>query len=169
VQNLTLSMLGPRESQLLNAKAKETEGLLGFAVQMLERHRAALAATDAATHGLLLAAGQAAQDFQGACAGPTTMPKEATQERMWRSTRRFVHMFHLAGGNTVPKAHVLLEHLVQRVPYLRRPRACTTYADESLNGVIARIARSCHRRHFGRAIHCKYKVLAELEAEGLLA
>ena len=146
--------------------------MLDFVVAQLQHHHAALRAAQSGTAtarcDFLLAAGQAAQEFRRACANPATLPDEATQRAMWGALRRFFHMNHLAGGNTVPKSHVMLEHLVQRVPHLGHPSAYTTYADESTNGIIARIARSCHRRQFGRAVHNKYRVLCELEAASLV-
>ena len=53
-----------------------------------------------------------------------------------------------------PKFHLMF-HCIQRAVSQGNPRFSSTYRDESLNGVIARIARSCHRRTWQAMVHHK--------------
>jgi hypothetical protein len=45
---------------------------------------------------------------------------------------------------------------------LGAPKLYATFRDESLNGVVAKVARSCHRNNFSRMVHVKFRRLQAL-------
>lgn len=53
-----------------------------------------------------------------------------------------------------PKCHFMI-HLIQRALFKGNPCKYGTYRDESFNGLIAKIARACHRRTWANVIHWK--------------
>ena len=75
---------------------------------------------------------------------------------------RHVNMRVRAGGEVQPKHHLML-HLVQRCLRFGNPKYYWTYRDESSNGIVTKIARSCYRRRFMMAVHDKFKWLTALD------
>ena len=60
-----------------------------------------------------------------------------------------------------PKHHGLVE-MTKAMPFSGNPAFSSTYNDESLNSVIARIARSVHPKNFTIEVLCKYFLLRSL-------
>ena len=163
--NLTEKMLGKSHKPMLNVKAAEAKGLLAFVLELLEE-----AVPKLVEHGpfrmrgeFLLQAARAAVEVntllssQGANVEVT--PQE--QQTLMDHYIRHVTMFRRGGGCLLPKHHLMV-HLIQQCRSLGAPWLRATYFDESLNGVIARIARSSHRNTFSETIHYKYAALQEL-------
>ena len=71
---------------------------------------------------------------------------------------RFLSFYSKAGGPLVPKTHFMV-HLIQRALFKGNPKKYNAYRDESFNGMIAKIARSCHRRTRSNVIHWKCQSL----------
>ena len=80
------------------------------------------------------------------------------QVKMWEAFSRHVHLYLRTGGTCLPKYHLMM-HMLHRVAIHGNPSSYSTYRDESLNGVLAKIARSCHRSAFGFGCHWKYQLL----------
>ena len=157
-------MIGKADRPNLSAKAAETHGLLGFVVDCLERHRSKLATVSEAVKlqaELLLASGQAALRFdQILSENPRHMTQDALRSLM-NSYLLHASLYDRSGGSYAPKHHLMV-HCVQRALYLGNPRAYTTYRDESLNGVIAKIAATCHSAVFAESVHRKVSIVTQL-------
>ena len=157
VWNLTLKMLGSPARPELNAKAAESNGLLDFAVDLLAKNIEALG-DDA--RGLLEACRSALQVHNIM----RTTPKEMTRadaEMLMHAYVRHASLFERAGGRLAPKHH-LMAHCVQQTLVHGNPRFHHTYRDESLNGVIAKIARTSARATFASTTHYKFGLLQNL-------
>ena len=61
----------------------------------------------------------------------------------------------------MPKHHWMV-HCVQQPPTFGNPRFHHTYRDESLNGVIAKIAKTSARSTFAVTVHRKFGILQQL-------
>ena len=85
----------------------------------------------------------------------------ATQQQMLDLYLRFTRLYFDAGGDLKPKHHQLI-HMFQRIWLHGNPRFTQTYRDESLNGIIGKIARSCHYRTFQRLTHHKFDIMQRL-------
>ena len=72
-----------------------------------------------------------------------------------------LHLYHLLGGDNRPKHHQMM-HLIHKCGTRGHPSLYATFRDESLNGVVARIARGCHRSTFQVSVHVKLKRLQAL-------
>ena len=162
--NLTLKMLGTLSKPALNAKAKETQGLLHFAVELLEANRAAvrLAKPDETDRiEMLIVAGRHAMHFEQMLAD---LPRAITDEqraRLFAAYSSHVRCFKLAGAELKPKAHAML-HCIQRSKVLGSPRFYHTYRDESMNRIIANIAVASHRALFAVSVFMKFAVMQQL-------
>lgn len=145
-------------------KAAEAHGLLEFAVELLqflapEFQRIGGAKLD--EYILLLAAGQAALELDQILASCQFDITEESKNDMFDSYLSFGILFERAGGDIKPKFHLLL-HCFASSFEKGNPRYYTTYQDESLNGVIAGIAASSHRRNWQATIHRKINMLTAL-------
>ena len=165
IWNITFKMLGKPGAPLLSAKAAETVGLLDFVVEQLTEHSAKIENMKPAAKlegDLLLRAGRVAQHIEKLLNEmPPVMSAELQQELLDHFVR-FGSLVHRAGMALKPKYHLLL-HMCRRTSRSGNPRfSGSTYRDESLNGVVAAIARSCHRWTFGIRVHQKLWVLDTL-------
>ncbi|CAE7761127.1 unnamed protein product [Symbiodinium sp. CCMP2456] len=162
VWNLTLNMLA---GKYLKAKAAETHGLLNFVVDRLGKHSEILAsASQAASFDLLLRAGMAAMDFDAVLAAhPRAIDSEACG-LLFDKYNRFICLSARAEVPLMPKCHMMY-HMIQRAVHKGNPRMYSTYIDESLNGDIARVCRSVHRRGWALAVYRKLSMLEQLAAE----
>ena len=141
VWNLSLCMLGKTQRPSLNAKAKETHGLLEFTVKMLEDH---IGFTDnqpalKCVWVNLIEAGKAALMFDSIINTDSNVLNETEINDMFVSFQRFACLYANAGGETIPKFHLMF-HLIQRSRVLGNPRKHMTYYHENVNGQIAKIA-----------------------------
>ena len=106
----------------------------------------------------LLAAGESAIHLEHLFA---TFPRTLNRDQqldLFNTFLRHTVLFERAGGILRPKHHLML-HCLRRSGFLGNPRYYTTYRDESLNGVVARIARSTHRWSLMRTCHRKFNGL----------
>ena len=158
VWNLTVKMLGKESNPNIKTKANETLHLLEFAVSLLESHADAL---EPVTQKFLLASGRAAVKVNEIIRTSPRLMSPETQQRLLDEYVRHCAMYVRAGGTLVPKHHIML-HCIQRCGELGNPRFYSCYRDESLNGVLVKIARSAHRLCFMKTVHSKFKVLGKL-------
>ena len=70
-----------------------------------------------------------------------------------------------AGLALLPKCHMMY-HMIQRAVRKGNPRMYSTYIDESLNGVIARVCRSVHRRGWALEVYRKLAMMECFQQEG---
>ena len=154
VWNLTIKESNP----CLKAKASESRHLLDFAVSLLEEHVDKL---DAVQGPFLLASGRAAQQVNAVIRECPRVMAVADQQRLLNAYLRHCSLYCRAGGVLAPKHHLMI-HYIQRISYLGNPRFYSCYQDESLNGVVVKIARSCHRLTFMHSVHNKYRWAGQL-------
>ena len=160
--NLTLNMLA---GKYLKAKAAETHGLLNFVVDRIGKHSESLASTSqAASFDLLLRAGKAAMDFDAVLAAHPRAIDAETCGLLFDNYNRFICLATRAEVPRMPKLHMMY-HMIQRALLKGNPRMYTTYIDESLNGDIARVCRSVHRRGWALAVYRKLSMLEQLLAD----
>ena len=168
-----MSMIGKRDSPGMSTKAAETEGLLEFVHGLLKTHMDQFVASGATDEirqhihlsaKLLLAASTSAMDFEALLKNCKRNVPLETQEQLLVEYKRFNVLFSRAGGHLNPKNHLML-HLIQGLDFHGNARYYHTYNDESFNGVIARIARSCHRLCWSEVIFRKVFTASLLELE----
>ena len=157
VWNLTLKMLGKKSKPLLTAKAAETKGLLEFVVLQLQERRAVLETLKPKNRlvgELLLEAGISALKFEHLLKQLPLDINESGRQELSSSFNHFIQCYWKAGGEVKPKVH-MMRHLIRRSSGLGNPRSYSQFRNESVNGVLARIARSCHRRSWNIMVHKK--------------
>jgi hypothetical protein len=141
-------------------KAAEARGLLDFVVELLKADVPNLGGHGEKQKGeLLLACGMSALKVDVALRSceMVAMPLD-TQQQLLNDYAHHVNLYYRAGGILRPKHHMMF-HLILDSSKKGRPSLWATFRDESLNGVIAGIARSCHRNRFGEVIHFKFSAL----------
>ena len=109
---------------------------------------------------LWLEAGRAAKSFELSIAQADDVVSCKLRQTMFDSYMRFVTLFDRGGGSLKPKHHAIL-HLVLETASRGNPRLYSTYRNESLNGILARVARSCHRSCWETRVHEKFSVLQQ--------
>jgi hypothetical protein len=157
-------MLGKKSAPLISIKAAEAKGLLEFVVKLLGEDVPKLAPAEKMRGELLLACGQSAWRVELALrnSGAISLTRDQRQQLLNDYTHH-VTLYHRAGGLLKPKHHALF-HMILDSSWKGAPSLYATFRDESLNGVIARIARSCHRNRFGEVIHFKFSALQAMAA-----
>jgi hypothetical protein len=158
VWSLTVKMLGPEWNPCLNAKASENRHLLDFCVSMVERHHDYL---ELNVGRFLLFSGRAAQLCNQIIRDSPRLMPLAEQQQLLDAYVRHCMTFTRAGGVLVPKHHLMI-HCIQRIAFLGNPRFYHCYHDESLNGVVVKIAKSCHRMTFMRSVHEEFRWAGKL-------
>jgi hypothetical protein len=165
VWNLTLQMLGKKKSPMLSIKAAEAKGLLEFVVKLLEADVPKLNEREQMRGQLLLACGKAAWRVELALRNTSQISMSvADRQQLLTDYTHHVVLFHRAGGVLKPKHHMMF-HLILDASWKGSPSLWATFRDESLNGVLAGIARSCHRNRFGEVIHFKFAALQSMIGE----
>ena len=81
-------------------------------------------------------------------------------QRLFDAYLKHATLFARGGGRLRPKHHVMF-HLAWQVKEKGNPRLFSTYLDESLNGVIAKIARSAHKSCWETMVHRRFAVLQQ--------
>jgi hypothetical protein len=159
VWNLTLAMLGKKKNPHLSIKAAEAKGLLEFVKERLTIDVPKLNPGEKMRGLLFLAGAESAWKVELSLrtTGSLTYTPAERQQLLTDYTHHVV-LFHRAGGLLKPKHHMFF-HLILDSSWRGVPSLWTTFRDESLNGVIAGIARSCHRNRFGEVIHFKFSAL----------
>ena len=159
-----MSMLGNQETYGLHAKAAESHGLLKFVLWLLEKYSDEFEKLPEETSrplAILKAATQAANSMDD------ILLSRMQCQHLMQHYLRFLTLYLKAGGVWRPKCHLPL-HLIQRAMVQGDPRLYSTYRDESLNGVIAKIARSAHRSTWGNVIHFKCCILNQRSLEAIV-
>ena len=162
VWDLSLPMIGPAHAPLLAAKAKETEGLVPFCVELLRTYRHLFVGLELLRTDTWIEAGLAAMSFKSLLDIIDGVPTISESQRLLDYVVRHVKMYSDAGGRVLPKHHAMI-HMVQQIQYLGHPRGFTCFIDETLNGIVARIARSVHSTVFSRSVHRKHAALQILD------
>jgi hypothetical protein len=151
-------MLGTYDNPSLHAKAAESHGLAKFVCHLLETHMDTFTSRmpeNMARKGkYLFEAAKAANKLDTVFSAESrTFSRKQVQEALG-TYLRFLRFYSKADGPITPKCHFMI-HLIQRALFKGNPRKYSTYRDESFNGLIAKIARACHRRTWANVIHWK--------------
>ena len=153
-----MNMLGNQDTYNLNAKAAESHALLRFVRWLLEKHEGEFATLCPVNHSrqcsLLLNAATAALAIEEVLGVASRRLSRVQCQSLFDSYVRFLVLYRRAGGVLKPKMHLVV-HMIQRSLKKGNPRLYSTYRDESINGVFAKIARSAHRRTWANVIHFK--------------
>ena len=157
-------MLGTPSKPGLNAKAKETQGLLNFVVEVLQDNLEAVRRAKPEEVGriqMLLFAGKHAQSFEQQLGALPRVISIEQRAKLFSAYASHVRCFKLAGAELRPKAHAML-HCIQNTRLLGSPRFYHTYRDESMNRVVATIAAASHRALFALSVFMKFSIMQEL-------
>lgn len=156
-------MLGAEDRPVLGAKAAESHGLLKFVDWLFDRRLVRF-------NGLVPEKKRKAKSVQesvkAALLLDSIFQKESRtftrddSEKAFSAYKRFLSFFLKAGGNHTPKCHFMMR-VIQRTQFKGNPRLYSTYRDETFNGLIAKVARSCHRRTWANVVHWKCNALHE--------
>jgi hypothetical protein len=158
IWNLTLKMLGKETNPCVKAKASESRHLLDFCHSLMEKHQHLMEPVRAK---FMLASARAAVQVNAIIRDSPRNMSRADQQRLLDAYLRHCSMFVRGGGSLVPKHHLFI-HCIQRISLLGNPRFYTCYKDESLNGVVVKIARSCHKMTFMHSVHNKFRWAGKL-------
>ena len=109
----------------------------------------------------LLNAARYAKEFLDIChAAGEVMPPAACRRALACACNHNA-LFRAAGGILAPKHHLFWE-MARALPKHRNPMHMSTYPDETLNGIFARIARSVHPRTFAQSVLVKFMILCHV-------
>ena len=165
VWNLTLGMLSDK---YLKAKAAETHGLLGFVMEILQKHKDSLVAGHTAEartlFDLLSRAGEEALKFDAVLERHSRAINTEICTALFNHYNAFISLCARADVPILPKAHMVY-HMVQRALRQGNPRMYSTYIDESYNGNIARVCRSVHRQTWALGVYRKLAMLESMKVE----
>jgi len=130
--------------------------MIEFTVELLATHKQFLAPGV----GVLLhqAGVELVSYYETINTAPRILTDAQRRSLMDNYLRHCVLFERVAPGMYLPKHHLMV-HLNQRTAFLGNPRVYHTYVDESLNGTLAKIARSSHRTTFSYTVLQKYKLL----------
>ena len=160
-----MGMLGSSSRPTFTAKGAETHGLLLFVVVVLERYAQEFSAEPAPAPlqaRLFLAAGHAALDFDKVMnTGDRNFPPDV-RLIFFQRYMKFSCLLDRAVLPVIPKVHLGF-HMVHKAGERGHPRLQSTYKFESTNGVLARIARSCHRANWAMQMHSKCAIMQQLQ------
>ena len=160
--NLTLSMLGPEYDPAMHLKANESLHFINFAVAIMEEYAVELMAHNRDMYRILFACAKSAQDVNRIIReSPRVMTLEQQQSLM-NAYLRHMRLWIRCDGHIVPKHHYMI-HLIIGIGKHGNPRFYWTYRDESLNGIVTKLAKSCHRMTFMSSTHDKFKWLDVLD------
>ena len=113
---------------------------------------------------LLLLAGKAACDIDDLMPRRGRCLSQEDSATLLATYLQHVSFFLLAGGKCVPKHHLMV-HMMVFSQLHGNPIYYHTYKDESLNGVVARIAKHCHRWTFHITVHKRFSAMQELNLQ----
>lgn len=157
-------MLGKKHNPMLKAKAAETKSLLGFATKLLQDNIGRVSDPDLELQGkLLLASCVEAEQFDSILRYNSRVMSEELQAHLLKTVSRFTTLYVRAGGVLLPKHHLLI-HLVLDTNRNGNGTYYATYKDEEFNGLVAKIAKSCHKSTWHVSIFMKVHILGEIRA-----
>ena len=164
-------MIGQSSNPSLSAKAAASHGLVSFIAYLLEKNLPAfqtLSHERARKGKVLFEAAKAALQVDSVFKAVSRKLSRRELQLAFGAYCRFLKFYEEGGGPIIPKCHFML-HMIQRASHKGNPRLYSTYRDESFNGTIAKVARSCHRRTWQNAIHFKCRAIHKKKHKDALA
>ena len=148
VHNLTVGMLGDkahRENPTMHLlRGGEIRSLLTFTVSLLKEFQHRLPPREAL---FLVQAGEHLLAYYSLCRQYGRVMPEGVVRRLFFHALRHIKLFSSVGGQLIPKHHFWI-HLILQSKWLGNPRMRSTMQNESINGLVARVAATCHRATF---------------------
>ena len=84
------------------------------------------------------------------------------QQSMLQAYTRFFILYDRAAGNVTPKFHLML-HSIGQVAAFGSPKYFATYVDETFNGVLAGIAKHCHKLVWAETVFTRLSAIRQLD------
>ena len=113
---------------------------------------------------LLRAATNEAVTFNNLLKTDTRQVSSEQQDAMIQAYTRFFVLYARAAGNITPKFH-LMRHALGQVCKYGSPKYFATYVDEAFNGVLASIAKTCHKLTWAESVFWKLSAIQQLDAQ----
>ena len=152
LNDLTAKMLGTTTKPSLATKAAETATLVEFVRDMCREHQAKLGDQGEALKSL----GDVLVELRELIKNsPRNLSESATQLLVDLAKRAFVLREH-ARVPATPKWHLML-HIASRARHDGNPSWYATFHDESLNGMLAAMAKRCHRRTWHNSLLAAFR------------
>ena len=162
ISNLTVGMvLGTAKNVLrpcVRAKGAESKGIMFFARAELAHFVAEIGTTQSR---MLLAACDSLVSWYNAIDGSGRVISPALVEQLVGHIVNHNTLFAASGGTLAPKNHLWM-HLTRQAARNGNPRFGSTYPDESLNGVFAKVCRTTHPTTLPLMCMKKYYLLRTL-------
>ena len=121
----------------------------------MERH-------DAIAYNFLAICGNSAMEFNRILRESGQNLSFDDQQALYHCYMRFATFWIRSGGNWTIK-HNMMFHVVTRCALVGNPRFQWTYKDESLNGVVIKLAWNSHKLTFMDTVHNRFKWLGDLQ------
>ena len=118
------------------------------------------------TAKLLLQAGKEAIAFEGCLRSSTRIMTPTKQAECLKHYTRFVVLYARVQPATTPKFHLMFHQRLE-IPRKGNPVFYHSYNDEAFNGVVAKVAKSCHRSCWHDMIFAKLHVTQKLKRRRL--
>ena len=141
--------------------------MLDFCVELLQEYATHLQMYDSVKYGFLLVAVTSAQAVNNVFRDSGRMLDLPQRSLLMCSYLRFHIAFVRAGGGAIPKSHLMV-HMIQNTALHGNPRFYWSFRNESLNGVVTKIARGAHRLTFMITVLNKFKWLHDLEVSSYM-
>ena len=155
---MTAKMIGSSAKPSLATKAAETGTLVEYVRDMMVLHADRLGGQGRA----LKSVGDALCHFHHIV---RTSPRRLSATRaqsLVDCAKRACMLREEAGIDTTPKWHLML-HLVSKSWHHGNPAMYATFLDESYNGALAKMAKSCHRQTWHRSLLQCFRWASDLE------
>jgi hypothetical protein len=118
------------------------------------------------TAKILLEAGKEAIAFENCLKGSSRVMTDTKQEECLRHYTRFVILYSRVQPQTTPKFHLMF-HQILEIPCKGNPIYYHSYNDEAFNGLVAKVAKSCHRSTWHEMVFTKCHVSQTLKRRRL--
>ena len=163
VSTLLPSMLGDDKHPFVKTKAAETGVLLRWATAFCGKE------CDKLQGGAMLhAAGDAIVSYISLLRTSEFYVPWDTCQTLLDLCLRHLHLMGELGFSFLPKSHMWV-HMTCNIPAHGNPRFYSTFVDESLNLVIARMAAASHRSTWEESIFLRVRLLPHLLHNSVLA
>lgn len=157
-------MIGKDFNPMLKLKAAETKSMVPFVYQLFQDHMHLVTDDDMRLQcELLQAACKEAITFDTTLRENGRRLSVDVQDKLLCTYKRFNVLYDRAGGVQHPKSHLML-HLICSSSYNGNSRFYATYKDEEYNGIIAAIAKTCHKQVWYEAVFQKVSVLRKVRS-----
>lgn len=161
--DLTIGMLGPPSQPGFKGKAVETAHLLPWTIALLEEHRAHVPFAPE-----MLEAARALLSYMNLLREAPFIVPVHTCQTLLDLFLRHCWFLERADIGFLPKHHAMV-HATALMHITGNMRFFATFHDESLNAIVALLARHCHPRSWPTRIYERLSLLGRLKENGWFA